>query len=216
MPTEVPFAGLLSNVMAESFSIGVGTADRSLEESDYIENDAFEVFGANRSGASIALPTCRAIKLWRSDQSNTYAVSIRVGAGTVTIEPGQTLVIITDGLENGVAGSELTGVVTSSAWQTVTFADSPFQAIAGNHLDIDSTGGPIIVLMPPPDELDQFDEVFFSNNKNTLAANPLTVLGNGSTFMNVFSDQELTVDQDGLEFSLRFDGETLIIPGGVQ
>jgi hypothetical protein len=210
--TEPFFNGAFAKLLANSFTIGVANGSQTLSSSVYKDNDAFQVTGAGQSGRIVTVPQIKRVTIWQADPANDEPVTIARGSGSVSIEPGQCVVLVTDGSADGIAASEMTGSVSTLAWQSVAPADSPFQAAAGDHLDIDTATAVVTVMLPANPAT--FDEVWISNLSGTFAAHALTIDRNGQTIMDI--DEDMDVDIDGFEFSLRFDGTTWIIPGATE
>src|SRR4051812_41366211 len=204
MPDPI-FDGVFDEMFAPGAHIGLHAGDYTLTASEYKDGIAFTVLGGDRSGAGVVIPSGIAkASIWRADPANTYPVFVRC-AGTVELAPGDRLTIITD--KNGrITGAELGQAVGSSAWQEI---DEAHTALAGEHLDIDTTSAAITVTLPADPA--KFDEVFFRNSAQSFATHALTIGRNGETIMGLA--QDMTCNTDGDDFSLWFNGETWQFPG---
>lgn len=205
------FNGALAKLFAGAAIIGVSDGDQDVSASVFKSRVAFTVTGAGASGRTVNLPAIgvERVTLWQADAANQYAVDIACGSGTVSLDPGQVVAIITDGTANGVMASELTGSVSTLAWQSVDDGDSPFQAAAGDHLDVDTSGGAVTIKLPADPA--KYDEIWFRNSAQSFATHALTIDRNGETIMGVAED--MTVNTDGADFSLWFNGTTWQLPG---
>lgn len=199
--TQAVFNGMFAKLMAGAVIIGVDEASQTLAGSVYKDpaNQAFQVTGASSSGRIVTVPSYVAkISIWQADAANAYAVTIKCGSGTVTIDPGQRVSLITDGSANGISASELTGSVSTSAWQAIA---EDADAVAGDHLDLQATDGGFTVTLPADPVL--YDEVWFTNEDGSLAVNAVTIDGNGHT---IGGFDTCTIGTAGARFSLRFNG----------
>jgi hypothetical protein len=204
MPDPI-FDGVFDAMFAPGAHIGVQGGDYSLTPAEYKDGLAWTIVGGSRSGASVNIPSGMAkVSVWRADPANTSPVFVRCGQA-VQLNPGARLTILTD--KNGrISATALGQPVGSSAWQTLTEGKT---ALAGEHLDADTTAAIMTITLP----LDpaKFDEVYFRNSAQTFATHALTIARNGETIMGLA--QDMTVNTNGADFSLWFNGETWQLPG---
>lgn len=201
---ESVFNGLFAALLARALIIGVDAGNQTLDASAYKDNDAFQVTGADTTGRTVTVPQLRRISIWQADAENDHQVTLKRGTGSVSIEPGQRITLVTDGSANGIAGALLTGPASTSAWQEIDDTDSPFSAVAGNRLDVDTSTAVVTVTLPA--DPSKYDEIWFRNSADSFATHSLTVARNGETIMGLA--QNMTVNTNGAYFSLWFDGAT--------
>jgi len=196
--------GLFAALVARGLVIGVDDGDQVLSSAAFKDNDAFQITGADSAGRIVTVPALGKgkVSIWQADETNAYAVSVRCGTGAVSLDPGQCIVLAADGSANGIAGSELTGSVSSSAWQTVTGAQT---AKAGEHLEYKLTAPAVLTLPLAPAE---FATVTIRNLDGSFGTHTLTVAGNGVEIGSPeggYTD-DLTVDLAYVEMALVYFG----------
>jgi hypothetical protein len=207
--------GAFARGLAGGEYIGLADGDRTLSAAQYrgpegagLKHHFFIAGGATGSGRSVRLPAVVHMAIWYGDPAYPYTTTLRAGDEAVDLEPGQLLTVITDGTADGIfaiVGGEAAGA--SDSWQTVAHADSPHLAVAGEHLDIDSTAGTVTVTLPA--EPLKFDEIFFSNLVGTFSTHALTVARNPDRDPDYTIDgdaADFLAEDDGDEFSLVYDG----------
>ena len=92
--------------------------------------------------------------------------------------------------------------VSGQGWQAITTA---YSANSGEKLSVNSSGGSILITLPPNPE--QFDEIVFADHFNSWGSNNVTIQRNGSFIENV--SQDLILDTTWpIQFPLRFQGST--------
>lgn len=200
--TESLFNGMFAKLMSRALIIGVDEANQTLSQSQYKENTAFQITGADTAGKTVTVPAAVRVSVWQSDEANAEDVTIKCGTGTVSIEPGQRITVVTDGTANGIAASELTGTVGSVAWQSIT---GDHTAAAGEQLEFKLTAAARLDL---PEDPDEFDTILIRNLDGSLATYTLTIDGNGiqiGTPEGGYTD-ELTVARAYIEMALVYFG----------
>jgi hypothetical protein len=203
------FDGVFDELFAPGAHIGVGADDYSLTQDEYKTGYAFTILGGNRSGAGVNLPVIPIgkVSVWRADPANSYSVFVRSGV-PIELVPGARLTIITD-KKGRISAANLGTAAPATGWQTIDDDQSPFSAVAGQHLDIDSRNGIVSVVLPL--NPDKFAELFFRNGAQSLATHKLTMVRNGQTIMALAENMD--VNTPGAEFSIWFNGHTWQFPG---
>lgn len=88
----------LDKATARKKTISVSAGSVTLTDADYQENIAFVVTDASASGRHADLPTdIERVTLWVASSGNAHAIDVKVGSNAVTLTPGSSALIHTDG-----------------------------------------------------------------------------------------------------------------------
>lgn len=210
MPDPI-FGGAFDTSYGPGAVIPVGLGDYVVADSDYKSGLAWIIAGSDHVGRFIRLPAIRKMSKWWSDPANSAACLIKCGASTVSIAPGELAYVTTDGSANGifkevVEGGSGGGGGGSISWVGVAVDTD---AAAGDALDVDTAAGVVTVTLPATP--DTFAQVSFRNSAQSFGTHALTIARNGETIMGLTED--MTVNTDGVDFSLWFNGTTWQFPG---
>jgi hypothetical protein len=92
--------------------------------------------------------------------------------------------------------------IVAQGWLSIS---SQHYAKNGEKLSINSSGGPILIVLPEAPA--QFNEIVFADHFNSWGTNNVTVSRNGSFIENV--PQDLILDTTWpIQFTLRYQGST--------
>lgn len=202
----------LGTVKSAIRSISLSDGNQVASASAVTKRNIIRLTGASGTGGAGNTLTLPALIWWGligSEATNVSTITIAVGTGTITLDPGEVLAVQLDGTANGIAAAVPGPGAPGLGWRTVTVADSPVALTAGSHIDFDTTGGAITAtldLTPP-----KFAEVYVRNSANTFATHALTIQRNGQTIMAIAED--MTVNTGDADFSLWFNGSTWQFPG---
>src|SRR5579885_3373525 len=99
--TQPDFNGIFAAVLASAKIVGMGGGNVTLSVLDYCGTPqeprlAFKVTGVDTADRVITLPARAFTATWKADDTNAYPVSVKVGSGERSIEPGQVVSIVTD------------------------------------------------------------------------------------------------------------------------
>ncbi|HVI92345.1 MAG TPA: hypothetical protein VM659_28910 [Dongiaceae bacterium] len=124
---------LLEKALCDTLDVDVTSANQTIVDTDYQQHVRFRIFGATTPGRVVILgnnPIKRLVIL-RSSLSNTQPVLIERGSTTITLYPGQTIFVYTNGTANGLDRMDVPGKVM------------PY-SVAGNHLVLSGDAGAYI------------------------------------------------------------------------
>ncbi|HVJ44706.1 MAG TPA: hypothetical protein VM639_24630 [Dongiaceae bacterium] len=133
---EVPINGgidLLEAALCDTLDVDVTSANQTVTDDNYRQHMRFRIIGATTAGRAVILgnnPIKRLVIL-RSSASNTQPVLIERGSTTITLYPGQTIFVYTNGTANGLDRMDVPGKVM------------PY-SVAGNHLILSGDAGAYI------------------------------------------------------------------------
>lgn len=93
--------GDLDKALARKMTVSLASASAALTDADYQENLGFLLTGVATSGRTVTLPSAiERIALFAAAAGNSNSLNVKIGSNTVTLAPGESAWIHTDGAGN--------------------------------------------------------------------------------------------------------------------
>lgn len=90
--------GGLDAALADALSVSVASASQTITSAQYRGSFAFRISGASTGGRTVTLPSAvERIVIFMLDTASTNSVDLVIGLNTLTLQPGSTRLVYTDG-----------------------------------------------------------------------------------------------------------------------
>lgn len=100
----------LDNALTEHFAVDLSSGNVSVTLLQYQRNVLFRCSGVATGGRTVTLPLAkRGLVVVECDAANTNTISLIRGSTTLTLSPGRTYLVATDGTANGLTARDIGG-----------------------------------------------------------------------------------------------------------
>lgn len=104
--------GRMDAALTEVFTVNLASGNVSITPAQYQANMFFNCTGVATTGRTVTLATTvvkRSLVIFECASTNTNTISLIVGSTTLTLSPGRTYAVRTDGTANGVVARDIGG-----------------------------------------------------------------------------------------------------------